>query len=86
MQVAIGVVSGVMWMMENTSKGVCVPDDLPHEYILKVSKLYLGKWISKPADWTPLTHYANHFNGYNNPQIDPSDPWQFKNFLITDGD
>jgi homospermidine synthase len=23
---------------------------------------------------------------YNRPQIDPTDPWQFKNFLMTDGD
>ena len=58
-----------------------VPDDLPHDYILKISKPYLGKWISKPSDWTPLKHHTNVFNGHNNPQIDLDDPWQFKNFL-----
>jgi len=26
------------------------------------------------------------FSGYNKPQLDHSDPWQFKNFLITEGD
>ena len=41
---------------------------------------------SKPADWTPLQHYKNAFAGHNNPSIDRSDPWQFKNFLITEGD
>ncbi len=86
MQVAISVVAAAMWMIENPDRGVCVPDDLPHEYVLKVSKPYLGKWISKPTDWTPLKHYTNTFPGHNNPQIDPDDPWQFKNFLITDGD
>jgi len=86
MQVAISVVAAAMWMIENPDRGVCVPDDLPHEYVLKVSKPYLGKWISKPTDWTPLKHYTNAFPGHNNPQIDPADPWQFKNFLITDGD
>jgi homospermidine synthase len=86
MQVAISVVAAAMWMMENPARGVCVPDDLPHEYILKIAKPYLGRWISKPADWTPLKHYQNAFPGHNNPNIDPSDPWQFKNFLITDGD
>ena len=85
-QVAISVVAAAMWMIENPDRGVCVPDDLPHEFVLKVAKPYLGKWISKPTDWTPLKHYTNAFPGHNNPQIDPEDPWQFKNFLITDGD
>ncbi len=85
-QVAISVVAAAMWMIENPDRGVCVPDDLPHEYVLKIAKPYLGKWISKPSDWTPLKHYTNTFPGHNNPQIDPDDPWQFKNFLITDGD
>ena len=34
MQVAISVVAAAMWMVENPDRGVCVPDDLPHEYIL----------------------------------------------------
>jgi homospermidine synthase len=86
MQVAISVVAAVHWMIGNPAKGVCVPDDLPHEYVLKISKPYLGKWISKPADWTPLKHYSNAFRSHNNPQINVGDPWQFKNFLTTDGD
>ena len=45
-------------------------------------KPYLGKFISTPSDWTPLQHYANVFDGYAPPQIDPTDPWQFKNFLV----
>ena len=83
MQVAISVVAAVMWMVENPERGVVVPDELPHDYILKISKPYLGKWISKPSDWTPLKHYTNTFKGYNNPNIDPKDPWQFKNFVVT---
>jgi homospermidine synthase len=86
MQVAISVIAASMWMIENPARGVCVPDDLPHEYVLKIAKPYLGQWISKSADWTPLKHYSNAFNGHNNPRIDRRDPWQFKNFLITDGD
>ncbi len=86
MQVAISVVAAAMWMIENPDRGVQTPDDLPHEYVLKIAKPYLGRWISKPADWTPLKHYTNAFKGHNNPQVDWKDPWQFKNFLITDGD
>ena len=35
MQVAISVVAAALWMVENPRRGVCVPDDLPHEYILE---------------------------------------------------
>jgi homospermidine synthase len=86
MQVAISVVAAVRWMIENPARGVLVPDDLPHDYVLRIAKPYLGKLISKRSDWTPLKHYTNAFQGHNNPQIDREDPWQFKNFLITDGD
>ena len=86
MQVAISVVAAVLWMVKNPDRGVLVPDDLPHEFVLEIAKPYLGKWISKASPWTPLAHYTNAFEGFNNPQVDASDPWQFKNFLITDGD
>jgi homospermidine synthase len=86
MQVAISVVAACMWMVENPRRGLCVPDDLPHDYVLGISKPYLGKFVSVASDWTPLKHYSNAFAGYNKPQIDASDPWQFKNFLITEGD
>ncbi len=86
MQVAISVVAATMWMIENPDRGVVVPDDLPHEYVLKIARPYLGKFISRSSDWTPLKHYTNAFQGHNNPQVDLTDPWQFKNFLITDGD
>src|SRR5215471_14070976 len=86
MQVAISVVAACLWMLDNPRRGVCVSDDLPHDFVLRVSKPYLGTFISTPSDWTPLKHYTNFFRGYNQPQLDTSDPWQFKNFLITEGD
>lgn len=85
MQVAISVVAAAMWMIENPERGVLVPDDLPHGYVLKISRPYLGKFISKPSDWTPLKHVTNPFKGYNQPDLDPADPWQFKNFLVNKG-
>jgi homospermidine synthase len=86
MQVAVSVVAACLWMLDNPRRGVCVPDDLPHDFVLGVSKPYLGAFISTPSDWTPLKHYTNFFRGYNQPQLDTADPWQFKNFLITEGD
>jgi homospermidine synthase len=84
MQVAISVVAATMWMVANPERGVLVPDDLPHEFVLKVSKPYLGRFISKHSDWTPLKHYDDAFKGYNKPDLDRQDPWQFKNFLVTE--
>ena len=84
MQVAISVVAASMWMIENPESGVVVPDELPHDYVLKISKPYLGKWISKPYDWTPFKGRDTTFDAHNKPDLDRKDPWQFKNFLVTD--
>ena len=81
-QVAIAVVAAVMWMIDNPQQGVCVPDELPHDYVLDIAKPYLGKFISTPSDWTPLQAYTNVFDGYTRPSLDLDDPWQFKNFLV----
>lgn len=85
MQVAISVTAATMWMIENPEEGVIVPDELPHDYVLDIAKPYLGKFISKASDWTPLRDYHNEFKGYNKPDLDQKDPWQFKNFLLQDG-
>ncbi len=82
MQVAISVVAATLWMIENPSKGVVVPDDLPHDYVLKIARPYLGKNISTASSWTPLKKRHGAFPGYNEPSLDTSDAWQFKNFLV----
>jgi homospermidine synthase len=86
MQVAISVVAATVWMIQNPAMGVVVPDDLPHEVVLGIAKPYLGKFISTPSDWTPLKNYRNVFPGYNKPAFDLKDPWQFRNFLVKDGE
>ena len=47
-------------------------------------KASLGRWISKPYDWTPLKGRDTTFDKFNPPDLDRKDPWQFKNFLVTD--
>ena len=86
MQVAISAVAAAMWMMQNPSRGVCVPDDLPHDFVLDIANPYLGRSLSIPSDWTPLKYYANAFEGFNQPDLDWNDPWQFKNFLVNEND
>jgi len=85
-QVAISVVAATLWMIENPAAGVKLPDELPHEFVLGIARPYLGRFLSLPSDWTPLKHYSSAFHKFNRPAIDRADPWQFKNFLLTDGD
>jgi homospermidine synthase len=84
MQVAISVIAAAMWAIENPDRGVCVPDDLPHDYVLGISNPYLGKNLSIPTDWTPLKGRKLYFGEHAKPSLDQGDPWQFKNFLVTD--
>jgi homospermidine synthase len=81
-QVAIGVVSSVLWILENPKEGICFPEDLPHDYILNIAKPYLGKFISEPSNWSPLANYQIFFVENPNAQPDKTDPWQFRNFAF----
>jgi len=80
-QVAMGVVSAVMWMIENPRKGLCTPEDLPHDYVLKISKPYLGRFVSAPSDWNPLKNRKVYFKE-NPANHHDDDMWQFNNFLF----
>jgi homospermidine synthase len=81
-QVALGVISAVMWMIENPRKGFCLPDDLPHEFVLRIAKPYLGMFCSEPSDWTPLRNRSIYFRENPANDYDYEDLWQFKNFLF----
>ncbi|MBI4387910.1 MAG: homospermidine synthase [Candidatus Omnitrophica bacterium] len=82
LQVACSVLASTLWIMQNPNEGVCVPDDLPHDFVLKIAEPYLGPFISKPVDWTPLKHDVNLFEKYNGRKISADDVWQFTTFLI----
>lgn len=81
-QVALGVVTAVMWMIEHPKKGFCLPDDLPHDYVLKIAKPYLGVFYSGASDWTPLKNRVVYFRENPENTYDQDDIWQFKNFLF----
>ncbi len=84
MQVAASIVAAVTWMIDHPDEGLCVPDDLPWEEVLRVATPYLGTMFSGPADWDPLAARRDLFADYSDEQsgIDRSDPWQFTNFLV----
>lgn len=81
-QVAAGVMAAALWTIQNPRRGICLPEDLPHDELLRHARPYLGRVISQPSDWTPLRRHRVYF--YENPQAQPdqSDPWQFTNFLF----
>ena len=86
-QVAISVMAGIVWMIENPERGVCLPDDLDHERIIAIVKPYLGRYHSEPVDWSPLDNRAESelFARFNPPTIvadDPDEEWQFTTFLV----
>lgn len=81
MQVAIGVVSAAMWMIENPGKGIRLADDLPYNYILNIAKPYLGELASVQSDWTPLKNYQIFFKENPDAHLDANDLWSFRNFL-----
>ena len=79
LQVAAGLMGAILWMLENPNKGINIPDDLPHDFVLKIAKPYLGKFISTPSDWTPLKNKTVYFKE-NPASVSNKDPWQFENF------
>jgi homospermidine synthase len=77
-QVAAGVLGGVVWAMENPDAGVIDPEDVDFQRVLEIANPYLGEVVGVYSDWTPLA-------GRNHPfpeDVDASDPWQFKNFRV----
>jgi len=83
LQVAAGVLSAAKWAIENPRKGLCLPDDLPHDYILKEAMPYLGDFLSVQSDWTPLKTRKVFFPenpNSNTKYSSDGDIWQFRNF------
>jgi homospermidine synthase len=80
LQVALGVLSAALWMMDNPNEGLKIPDDLPHDFVLELSKPYLGDFVSKPSDWTPMKNRVVYFKENPAAKGNPDDTWQFENF------
>jgi homospermidine synthase len=78
LQVTSAVLAGIVWMLENPDRGVVEADDMDFRRCLEIQRPYLGDVFGRYTDWTPL-----HNRGALFPEeIDPSDPWQFKNVLV----
>lgn len=84
-QVGIATVAAVMYAIKHPNLGFCLPDYLDHREVLPIVKPYLGEFVSKPVDWSPLDH-AKEFADYNQNIPGEEDMWQFATFLITPKD
>ena len=82
LQVAASIIGALTWMLEHPDRGVLVPDDLPHDEVLRVAAPFLGTCASQQVDWDPLRGRTDLYEGWVHPQVDPTDPWQFTNFLV----
>jgi homospermidine synthase len=79
LQVAAGVLGGVIWAMEHPRAGVVEAEALDHARILEIARPYLGPMAGEYSDWTPLARRGLWFPE----DIDLADPWQFKNFRVS---
>jgi homospermidine synthase len=79
LQVTSAVLAGIVWMLENPDRGITEADEMDFRRCLEIQMPYLGPVIGRYTDWTPL-----HGRGGLFPEdIDNSDPWQFKNVLVS---
>lgn len=78
LQVAAGVLGGMVWALRNPEAGIVEPDDISYKAIMEVAAPYLGELVGVYGDWTPLQGRDGLFDE----DIDREDPWQFKNFRV----
>lgn len=82
LQVAASVLAALKWIIKNPDQGVCVPDDLPYDEILRDAKPYLGPFVSEAVNWDPLKNWFSPFEHYGRPKPETRDMWQFNTFLV----
>ena len=75
LQVTVACLSGMIWAMENPSRGIVEPDEIDYRRNLEICRPYLGSVIGQYTDWTPLQGRERLFLE----DLDRTDPWQYKN-------
>jgi homospermidine synthase len=78
LQVAAGVLAGVLWALKHPQRGIVEPDEMPYDEVLALAEPYLGPMAGVYSDWTPLDGRGWPFAE----DVDRDDPWQFKNFRV----
>jgi homospermidine synthase len=78
LQVTSAVLAGMVWAADNPKAGIVEADEMDYRRCLEVQMPYLGPVKGYYTDWTPLTDRPGFFPE----DIDPRDPWQFRNILV----
>ena len=78
LQVTSAVLAGMVWALENPEAGIVEADEVDFRRCLEIQLPYLGPVNGFYTDWTPLTDRPGFFPE----DIDPGDPWQFRNVLV----
>lgn len=78
LQVVAGIISAMIWAIENPNEGLVEADEMDYKRVLEIADPYLGSVVSKTTTWTPLVKK----NRIVIEDFDESDPFQFKNFLV----
>ncbi len=78
LQVTVAVLSGMVWAIENPSRGIIEPDEMDYQRNLEVCMPYLGPVVGAYTEWNPLFDRGRLFSE----DLDTSDPWQFKNVRV----
>jgi homospermidine synthase len=78
LQVTSAVLAGMVWALENKEAGIVEADEMDFRRCLEIQKPYLGPVVGHYTAWTPLTDRPGFFPE----DIDPADPWQFRNILV----
>jgi len=78
LQVSSAVLAGMVWALENPEAGIVETDAMDYRRCLDVQFPYLGPVKGYYTDWTPLEGRPGLFEE----DIDPRDPWQFRNVLV----
>jgi homospermidine synthase len=78
LQVTVAVLAGMVWAMENPTRGVVEPDEMDFQRPLDICMPYLGTVVGRYTDWTPLEGRGELFAE----DLDAADPWQFKNIRV----
>ncbi len=78
LQVTVAVLSGMVWAIENPSRGIVEPDEMDYQRNLEVCMPYLGPVVGVYTEWNPLLDRGRLFPE----DLDTGDPWQFKNVRV----
>ena len=81
LQVAASILGAIAWILDHPGEGLCTPEDLDHEQVLRVAGPYLGQQPSLQTDWTPeVSDPLARFRPDS--QRGAQDAWQFASFLV----